>query len=133
VQGLVKECIGRESAPGKFLYAISVRCSRAAAVVAPKCRDKARERFFQLFEVALEIHWRRIEPLPELIGKLNRHGFGAFQAGQMPRRLDAKVSQNGANIIRLRQRPPVDLVWRCVLEIIFETTPDPLIHLNDEL
>jgi hypothetical protein len=132
VQGLVKECIGRESALGKFL-----RDQRAVlqgcCCCSPQCRDKARERFFQLFEVALEIHWRRIEPLPELIGKLNRHGFGAFQAGQMPRRLDAKVSQNGANIIRLRQRPPVDLVWRCVLEIIFETTPDPLIHLNDEL
>ena len=40
VQVLVKECIGRESSPGKFLYATSVRCSRAAAVVAPNAATR---------------------------------------------------------------------------------------------
>src|SRR5229473_2994194 len=51
----------------------------------------------------------------------------------MPLCLNAKMSQDGVNSIRLWQRSPVDLLRSRILEIFLEAIPDPFMHLDHEL
>jgi hypothetical protein len=41
----------------------------------------------------------------------------------MPLRLDAKVPDDDVDRIRLRERPPVHLLFREIRERVFEATP----------
>ena len=40
------------------------------------------------------------------------------------------MADDEIDVVRLRQRTPVDLLGREILQVLFETRPDPLIHLD---
>ena len=68
--------------------------------------DESCAELIEVFEIRAKIEADVIQQPLDALGVFSRHRFAVFKSGHLPLRLNAEMSHNQTDAVRLRERPP---------------------------